>query len=241
MFYTFLLLDCDTAIPGLSICTARESYRFVYTLIRGETLVDQGEWSKDAILLACVFFVLCLLWVAAVLLHIGIAAVRLDPDEVALVVFWEPQLATVIAFGLPRCQRDRPLDRFWNILTHQRDGDDDDDDERKTSFTGSVHRFLLTVLSLFLLPLWIILGTLTLGWLWPPQVREWLFSPNDFKKASNRTSVFSTTAASQQQQLSQEVRLMKQMAYEKAIHLERELQQLRELVQSKEGKGHQTC
>lgn len=210
--------------------------------MRGETLVEEGEWSRDAIFLVSVFLVLCMLWVAAVLLNIGIAAVRLDPAEVALQVFWEPQLATVVAFGLPHRRSDayRPLERLWNLLTNQRDDDydDDDDDIENKAPVGSIDRVLYGFLSIFIIPLWILIGALTLGWLWPPQVREWLLSPKDFKKTSHQTVPDGPTS---QQQLSQEIRLIKLMAYEKAIHLEREIQRVRELLQSTDDAKGPTC
>lgn len=224
MFYTFLLLDCDTAIPGISICTARESYRFVYALVRGETLVEEGEWSRDATILVSVFLVVCMLWLAAVLLNIVNAALRLDPEQVALSVFWEPQLATTLAFGLPHRKMDeaRPMERFWNILTNQRD---DDDYEHKAS--GRTDRFLLRFLSIFAVPLWILIGAVTLGWLWPPQVREWIFRPKDFEKTFHK--IVSDTPI---RQLRQEVHLLKIITYEKAMKTEHELRHLRELLQT---------
>ncbi len=225
MFSTFLLLECDTAIPGISVCTARDSYRFVYALMRGEIPQGGGEWSKDAITLASVFLVLCILWVAAVLLNVVMAAFRIDPDEVALKVFWEPQLAKVLAIGLPHRQIDAyyPMEQLWNILTSQRD---DDDNERKVS--GKFKASTMGVLGIFVIPLWILAGVLTLGWLWPPQVREWLFRPKGFHNSSRPAPPNTPTS-----QLSHEVRLVKMMAYDRAMDLERELQNLRELVQSK--------
>ena len=36
--------------------------------------------------------------------------------------------------------------------------------------------FLFRALAvIFIIPLWIVAGIVTAGWLWPPQIREWLF------------------------------------------------------------------
>ena len=40
--------------------------------------------------------------------------------------------------------------------------------------------FLLRALATCLIPLWIIFGALTFGWLWPPQVREAVFTSTVF-------------------------------------------------------------
>jgi hypothetical protein len=225
MFSTFLLLECDTAIPGTSVCTARESYRFVYALMRGDIPQEGGEWSKDAITLTSVFLVMCILWVAAVLLNVVTAALRIDPDEVTLKAFWEPQLAKVLAIGLSQRQIDAycPMERLWNILTNQHD-----DDHNESNVSSKLNALTRGMVGIFLIPLWILAGLLTLGWLWPPQVREWLFRPKGFQKTSRPTASDTPTS-----KLSHEVRLVKMMTYEKAMDLERELQNLRELVQSK--------
>lgn len=226
MFYTFLLLDCDSAVPGIPVCTAPESYRFVYALIRGETFPRESEWSRDAIILVSVFLLLCILWIAATLLNIVIAALRLDLDKVALKVFWEPQLAIVLSFGFPQDtnqkEADHPMQTFWNILTNQHGGND-----YWYKTFGRINRFILGVLSIFVIPLWILIGALTLGWLWPPQVREWIFHPNNFQKTPHSTAVVDAPIT----QLRQELQLVKLMSYEKAIDTERELQRLRELLQ----------
>jgi len=40
--------------------------------------------------------------------------------------------------------------------------------------------FLFRALAIiFIFPLWIIAGVVTIGWLWPPQIREWLFIQNE--------------------------------------------------------------
>lgn len=213
MLHTFLLLDCDTAIPGTSICTARESYRLVYALMRGKALFDEGEWSRDAILIVSVFSVLCLLWIAAVLLNIVMLALRLDPDDIAAKVFWEPQLSTMLAFGLPQRKTDveRAMQQFWNRLTNQQ-SDEDDDHDRAFKSPGRVNRALLSMLSIFIIPLWFLVGSLTLGWLWPPQTREWLFRPRDNSKVNRKNDTVTPNS-----QLSQEVRLTKMMFLRKSL------------------------
>ncbi|GAX24012.1 hypothetical protein FisN_26Lh080 [Fistulifera solaris] len=225
MFSTFLLLECDTAIPGTSFCTAKGSFRFVYALMRGEIPQEGEEWSKDAVTLTSALLVLGILWVAAVLLNVVMVALRIDSDEVALKAFWEPQLAKVLAIGLPHRQIDAfcPMERLWNMLTNQRE---DDDNESKVS--NKFNALTKWALGIFLVPLWILAGVVTLGWLWPPQVREWLFRPQGFHKTSRPTGHNTPTS-----QLSHEVRLVKMMTYDRAMDLERELKNLRELVKSK--------
>ena len=41
------------------------------------------------------------------------------------------------------------------------------------------------VVAVFVIPMWLLLGVITLGWLWPPQVRESVFTSTVFKHSSD--------------------------------------------------------
>ena len=76
---------------------------------------------------------------------------------------------------------------FWDIMVSALVSYDNPYKVRKLPDVNerSFFRLLMTLpmfirkfISLSVLPLWLILGFLTLGWLWPPQIREYLFCRN---------------------------------------------------------------
>ena len=72
------------------------------------------------------------------------------------------------------CNNEDDMREFWQSLI-----DTFDYSERKNalfiSFEFWMHTALRIVTAIVIIPMWIIVGILSAGWLWPPQVRERLF------------------------------------------------------------------
>jgi hypothetical protein len=103
----------------------------------------------------------------------------------------------------------------------------------------------LWIVSIILVPIWLLLGFLTLGWLWPPQVRRWLFQPKGFYNVMGRHrghhggssdgggDVVGATMEYTSTQLSgmrTEMNNIKTMSYEQSGNIEREIRELKELL-----------
>jgi hypothetical protein len=89
----------------------------------------------------------------------------------------------------------------------------------------------LWIVAIIALPLWVAIGALTLGLLWPPQLRRLVFRP--FALNSGRTSYASRERASSNiSAMRDEVRQLKLLGYERSGEIERELRELKELLYS---------
>ena len=53
---------------------------------------------------------------------------------------------------------------------------DDQLDDGLPFFESIIHMCLRFLTMAFIIPAWVFLGIVTMGWLWPPQIREFIFS-----------------------------------------------------------------
>ena len=100
--------------------------------------------------------------------------------------------------------------------------------------------WLLWMVSIILVPIWLVLGFLTLGWMWPPQVRRWLFQPKVMGRQGRygSSSVGDAAAAgatmeytsTQLSGMRTEMNNIKTMSYEQSGNIEREIRELKELL-----------
>lgn len=70
---------------------------------------------------------------------------------------------------------------FWKRLM---DLFEDDVDDGVFSFEFLCYTLLRAATIIFIIPAWILLGILTAGWFWPPQIREYVFTSTVFKHAT---------------------------------------------------------
>ena len=70
---------------------------------------------------------------------------------------------------------------FWKRLM-----DLFEDDVEESMFTVEfwAYNFLRLMTGIIIIPLWVIIGVLSAGWLWPPQIREYIFTSTVAKHSS---------------------------------------------------------
>jgi hypothetical protein len=86
-----------------------------------------------------------------------------------------------------------------------------------------------TILAIFVVPIWFALGIVSLGFLWPPQVRRWLFRPAGRIERKRKVAAKDDSNA-QVSLMRNEVMKLKLMSYERSGEVERELRELKELL-----------
>lgn len=247
MFYTLLQVNCDESI-GVPVCTVRDAYRVVYMLVRGETLVDGfSEISVRAIVLVTLLLLSIAFFLVGLFVMLVVASLKLDFESIALRSFWEKKLAfhytaedlgiheskSSSGCGLSSVGVTGRLERAWNLLIVSLIGGISK--KRKHWHEGvpasDVLSWPLWIVAIFVIPLWVVLGAVTLGLLWPPQLRSLLFRPFGFHserggQASVQQTAINVTA------MRDEVRQLKILSFERSGEMERELRELKELLHS---------
>jgi hypothetical protein len=141
---------------------------------------------------------LCVILLANVLIAIITDSYKIIQDQKAAIVFWTNRLDFVaemdaIANGPWKARFYKSLgcgdaSETRNISSRQQtvfgkeswkqimDLFEDEIDASVFSLEFLTYTFLRVMAAVFIIPLWFILGALTVGWLWPPQVREGIFT-----------------------------------------------------------------
>lgn len=250
MFYTLLYLDCDEAIPNTLVCSVRDSYRIVYAIARGETLVDlRGveQLSTEVIILVGTFHLLLVVLLVALLVSVLMTAASTNMEQVAIDSFWEPKLAFILSSSDPndntgprRSQVSHKagfyaiLGSFWDTLTLPWGQQWSKRDAKwyATSVRSTCLGCLFGILAIILVPAWFLLGLITLGVLWPPQIRKWLFRPVVANKRQVARKESQELTATQLSDIRRDMLQLKIMSYEKSIVVEEEIKQLREILRA---------
>ena len=208
-------------------CNYWTSFISVYTMLLGEVSKDDFESSGVATALFVIFMFLVVILLANVLIAIVTDSYKVIREQRAAIVFWTNRLDFVaemdaIANG-PWKER---LKRGLGIKTEQVPASTNQKAvfgyETWKQFLGlfeedmyeSVFSFdfaiciVLRALAVIVIPLWFLLGLLTMGLLWPPQLRKQIFTSNVVKHNSDaeRENELRRTQVSQ---LEQEVMMMR--------------------------------
>jgi hypothetical protein len=220
-----------------TICSIHEAYSMVYELLLGQPIMDESL-SSGMIALVSVFTAL-FLWLMISVLCIAVAeATNLDHDQIALECYWEPRLALNISllFRESKPKIEEPptcIERYcsaleiqWHVLITAIQG---------TNGSKEVHWYAcclkpraiipLWILAVLVIPLWLILGLITFGLLWPPQVRKWISStrtPTKEREEENSTQKLSG--------VKDEILQLKRMSYEQTNDVQREIGELKQLL-----------
>jgi hypothetical protein len=190
-------------IESTPFCEYWTAFLSVYTMLLGEVDEAAFEDSPVATALFIIFMFLVVILLANVLIAIVTDSYKVIQDQRAAIVFWTNRLDFVaemdaIANG-PWKQRLRGLlhikegpentghvdvsfgKEFWKRLM-----DLFEDDVEDNFFTVEFWAFTLlrVFAALIIIPAWIVLGILSAGWLWPPQLREAIFTSNVSKHSS---------------------------------------------------------
>ena len=195
--------SCPGKVDNGSFCDELTAFLSVYTMLLGEVDEAAFEDSPVATALFIIFMFLVVILLANVLIAIVTDSYKVIQDQRAAIVFWTNRLDFVaemdaIANG-PWKQRLRGLlhikegpentghvdvsfgKEFWKRLM-----DLFEDDVEDNFFTVEFWAFTLlrVFAALIIIPAWIVLGLLTAGWLWPPQLREAIFISTVSKHSS---------------------------------------------------------
>jgi hypothetical protein len=193
--------DCLVDTP---FCSSWSSFLKVYTMLLGE--VDETDFrdSRFATILFAMFMFLVVILLANVLIAIVTDSYGVIKNERAAIVFWSNRLDFVAEmdavsngpwkkkvkcffpfFGEEQGVEDVPFGTdIWKQLMELF--------EEETMM--GVETFspewmcytLLRIATIFIIiPLWVLLGTFSAGWLWPPQVRAYLFTQRIFAVGEN--------------------------------------------------------
>ncbi|GAX19398.1 hypothetical protein FisN_4Lh378 [Fistulifera solaris] len=173
-------------------CNLWDSFLSVYTMLLGE--VDESSFSDSGVATALfiVFMFLVVILLANVLIAIVSDSYKVIQDQRAAIVFWTNRLDFVSEMdaianylgplGVSQA-KSRPFGKdLWKQITELFE---DEVEEGYFSFDFLAYTLLRVVAAVFIIPLWILLGLLTMGWFWPPQIREAVFTSVISKHSSD--------------------------------------------------------
>ncbi len=176
-------------------CKFWTSFLSVYTMLLGEVDEEMFQTSKVATFLFCLFMFLVVILLANVLIAIVTDSYKVIQYERAAIVFWTNRLDFVaemdaIANGpwkkrLKSCcgmgkdeKGGAPGGSTFGKELWKRLMDLFDDDIEESYMSAEFFAYILLRLftAVIIIPFWILLGLFTAGYLWPPQVREAIFT-----------------------------------------------------------------
>lgn len=227
----------DEAILQLTRCDANllrpycefwDSFLNVYTMLLGEVDENDFEDSGVATALFVIFMFLVVILLANVLIAIVTDSYKVIQYQRAAIVFWTNRLDFIAEMdaiangpwksrlkkavglgGTDSSRTSRSQAVFGKELWKQiMDLFVDDVEAGILSFDFVAYASLRLLAAVFIIPLWLILGFFTAGWLWPPQVREAIFTSTVLKHSSN-SEAEDELRKTQVKQLQQEVVALK--------------------------------
>lgn len=176
-------------------------------MLLGEVDPTTFTESPVAIVLFVLFMFLVVILLANVLIAIVTDSYKVIQDQRAAIVFWTNRLNFVAemdgiangpwksrmykALGCGGCINSSPVSErkvpqfgmeLWKQVI---DLFEDEVEEGMFSLEFLAYTFLRFLAALFVIPLWILLGIVTVGWLWPPQIREAVFTSTVMKHSSD--------------------------------------------------------
>lgn len=242
MFYTVRHITCAEDPGDSNLCSVRDSYMLVYFLMIGEPIVNMDNNTRtqsSVIILALLFATALLLLALSIMAMIVLGGSNCDYEELSL-AYWEPKLTFVIfACGKEsaffQSKLSASLEVAWIVATDILSGRDGAKGtywyacfSRKSAFVKAGY-WMVTVI---IVPIWILAGLITFGLLWPPQVRRFLFRPQagaPFRQDRGNKSppeVYASHLSSLRNELTQ----IRDMSYERSNDVQRDLRHLKEIL-----------
>lgn len=199
-----LLISCGN-LEVNQWCNGWDSFLSVYTMLLGEVDETQFQGNPTATVLFVLFMFLVVILLANVLIAIVTDSYKVIQDQRAAIVFWTNRLnfiaqmdaiangpwRTLLRKALGLQEKSQQLDsdawtnvlgkRYWRSLM---DLYEDDIHANVLSFEYFAVTLVRMMVTVFIIPAWILLGLITLGWLWPPQIREYFFTSAISKHSS---------------------------------------------------------
>ncbi|KAL9187577.1 hypothetical protein ACHAXT_001680 [Thalassiosira profunda] len=180
-------VDCEP-INTSPFCNFRTSFFKVFTMLLGEVDETYFYGNKLATFIFAMFMFSCVIVLANVLIAIVTDSYSVIQNERAALVFWSNRLdfvaeIDVVSNNFSRKgagpergfdEEDNMMGELWKKLMYLYD--DDVDEHGVMSIEFIVYNILRFFVAVIVIPLWMILGFVTFGMLWPPQVRKRLLT-----------------------------------------------------------------
>jgi hypothetical protein len=231
---------------SIEICSLWDSFKIVYLLVIGEGFLGAEASSSDATIVVLLVFIVL---VFILILHIiSLSILKLQTKGVSTAMvdsFWSPILIHVLLMQRLKkvccCTRSREksmpsrVEAMWEYIIFSYS----DVDIKDTKWwylqkdLGGSHllgkKWFVRIVGIFFIPVWICVGAATLGILWPPQVRQWLFQIG--MDTDHIYTQMDSDGNSQRTILQSDVTNMKMMLYDRFQVVENELRELRFAVE----------
>jgi hypothetical protein len=186
-------------------CQRWTSFLGVYSMLLGEVNEENFKSSTVATVLFCVFMFLVVILLANVLIAIVTDSYKVIQYERAAIVFWtnrldfvaemdaiangpwKKRLKSCMGLGKSEDKESAPKGSTFGKELWKRLMDlfDDDIEENYMSAEFFAYLSLRAFTAMLIIPAWIVLGLFTAGYLWPPQVREAIFTSTVSKHSSD--------------------------------------------------------
>lgn len=246
-------------------CSFWNSFVSVYTMLLGEVNETDFKSSPVGTALFVIFMFLVVILLANVLIAIVSDSYKVIQDQRAAIVFWTNRLDFIaemdaIANG-PWKKRLKKTFGFGDDQDTGRMGQqfgqqlwaqimelfEDDVEGGIFSLDFFLYSMLRLVVAVFVIPFWLFLGLLTLGWCWPPQIRERVFISTVFKHSSDsekedelrrtQVKVLQEEVTGLKDELLQELALdrtqvvqMKSQVAERKLEISNEMKEIKKIV-----------
>eukprot|EP00934_Nitzschia_sp_Nitz4_P007813 Nitzschia sp. Nitz4//scaffold137_size62074//14398//17094//NITZ4_006409-RA/size62074-processed-gene-0.81-mRNA-1//-1//CDS//3329535682//7803//frame0 len=223
----FLDAQCDNLDSNWVYCDRWTAFLNTFTMLIGEVNGNQFQDNYFAIALFVLFMFLVVILLANVLIAIVADSYKVIQDQRAAIVFWTNRLDFIAEMdaiangpwknrvrnliGLPvvPSNKNRAEVTFgketWKRLM---DLYEDDIEDGALSLEFACYTFLRAVTAVIIIPAWVVFGLLSFGSMWPPQVRQWVFT-SKVKKHSSEAEKDNEMRRIQIQVLKQEVQTLK--------------------------------
>jgi hypothetical protein len=195
--------DCESLKPIEPYCSGFYwAWYKTYTMMLGEIDDTLFYWNSLSLILFCIFYFFVVILLLNILIAIITDLYGVITNDRAAIVFWSNRLAFISDMDLIT---NGPWKKtIMNFFRLGGDDDEKEDEEaallEKDKVDVTWERILWKKLiecfdpevdnqgvglffyvplrifiAMFLIPFWLLLGIMSAGWLWPPQVREGLF------------------------------------------------------------------
>jgi ankyrin repeat protein len=240
------------------MCTLSDAYTTVYWMVLGEPILSEESekgLSNGMIALMVSFTLLWIWWIVSVIVMSVTEAHQLDRRQIALRWYWEPKVAlTVLSGGRTGKKREKmiskpsctqryciEMEQIWQILVSALQGEENHSKHDDTYWYSYFNRpsaiYLTRLLALIVLPLWFVSGVATLGLLWPPQLRRWLFSTSIINNRKEKQHALEEKlTASKVSRLKGDLLSFKSITTEQNQMTQNDLQEIKELLYLAMGK-----
>lgn len=196
--------DCEPTIDAPFCAGLMWSIYKTFTMMLGEIDDTMFYWNPLSLALFLIFFFVEVVILLNILIAIITDLYGVISNELAAIVFWSNRLAFITDMdmitngpwkktvmnlfklrdpddeeddeeGAALMKKEEVVDISWERILWKKLIECFDPDGDSVGMGMILYVPLRIFISMFLIPFWLLLGIMSAGWLWPPQVREGLF------------------------------------------------------------------